>query len=246
MKEKKNISSHQTLYKLCHPQKSSTGMLLFTHANTTGRSMCVCVWVHARTLCSRGARVYVMSRDEITVDWLSHTVHSVPLWTHTHTHVAVGPASTHIIKDTHTYTPTLFPADWLSSCLSDVFFFFFYLNNITSWACVWLVCTCVCVRICVCLEVVHLSVCACVCVLSLGKCFGGSYIFTTLQGFSKNWDTASSCSCVCLKCQRERERPGERGTEMKKEVFDKEIKTSEKTIRGWFYCIIKNKTYCIL
>ena len=166
MKEKKNISSHQTLYKLCHPQKSSTGMLLFTHANTTGRSMCVCVWVHARTLCSRGARLYVMSRDEITVDWLSHTVHSVPLWTHTHTHVAVGPASTHIIKDTHTYTPTLFPADWLSSCLSDVFFFFFLSQQhyqlgmcvtcvylcVRAYLCVSWSCAFKCVRLRVCAE----------------------------------------------------------------------------------------------
>lgn len=113
-----------------------------TRTYTAGKSVfaCVCGFVHVRTLCSRGARLYVMSRDEITVDWLSHTVHSVSLWTHTcgcwgikHTH-----------NQRHTHTHLLFSQ--LTGCpLVFLMSFFFYLNKFTSWAFVWH-CMCWCVR----------------------------------------------------------------------------------------------------
>lgn len=74
-----------------------------------------------------------------------------------HTHVDVRTASTHIIKDTHTqtYMPTLFPADWLSSCLSDVFFLF---QHYQLGMCVTL---CVFVCACKCLECFFECVCVC-------------------------------------------------------------------------------------
>lgn len=61
----------------------------------TKKNVCVC------TFCSIEAILYAMSRDEITVNWLSHTVHSIPL---EHTHLDVEAASVHIIKSTHTHT----------------------------------------------------------------------------------------------------------------------------------------------
>lgn len=164
MKEKNNISSKLFINCIILKNPVPVGSRTHTHTHTTGRSGCVCVWVHARTLCSRGARLYVMSRDEITVDWLSHTVHSVPLWTHTcgcwagkHTH---NQRHTHI----HTYS---FPS-WLVVLLSFWRLFFFISTTLPAGHVCDIVCTCVYVHLCVCLEVVRLSVCVrlhvCLCV----------------------------------------------------------------------------------
>lgn len=200
------------------------------HTHTTGRSVCVFVFGCTRALCAPEGPDY-MSCREMKSQWIDFLTQCT-VFPCGHTHVAVGPASTHIIKDTHIH-PYSFPS-WLVVLLS---FFFFYLNNITSWACVWhCVYLCVCASLCVSSTCAFKCVCApacvsvCVCVLSLGKCFGGSYIFTTLQGFSKNWDTASSCSHVCLKCQRERDKERE-GLRWRKTCLTKRLKL-EKTIRG--------------
>lgn len=146
MKEKNNISSKLFINCIILKNPVPVGSRTHTHTHTTGRSVCVCVWVHARTLCSRGARLYVMSRDEITVDWLSHTVHSVPLWTHTcgcwagkHTH---NQRHTHI----HTYS---FPS-WLVVLLSFWRLFFLFQQHYQLGMCVTLwVLVCTCIFVCV-------------------------------------------------------------------------------------------------
>lgn len=146
MKEKNNISSKLFINCIILKNPVPVGSRTHTHTHTTGRSVCVCVWVHARTLCSRGARLYVMSWDEITVDWLSHTVHSVPLWTHTcgcwagkHTH---NQRHTHI----HTYS---FPS-WLVVLLSFWRLFFLFQQHYQLGMCVTLwVLVCTCIFVCV-------------------------------------------------------------------------------------------------
>lgn len=150
MKEKNNISSKLFINCIILKNPVPVGSRTHTHTHTTGRSGCVCVWVHARTLCSRGARLYVMSRDEITVDWLSHTVHSVPLWTHTcgcwagkHTH---NQRHTHI----HTYS---FPS-WLVVLLSFWRLFFLFQQHYQLGMCVTL-----CVLVCTCIFVCVLKLC---------------------------------------------------------------------------------------
>lgn len=150
MKEKNNISSKLFINCIILKNPVPVGSRKHTHTHTTGRSVCVCVWVHARTLCSRGARLYVMSRDEITVDWLSHTVHSVPLWTHTcgcwagkHTH---NQRHTHI----HTYS---FPS-WLVVLLSFWRLFFLFQQHYQLGMCVTL-----CVLVCTCIFVCVLKLC---------------------------------------------------------------------------------------
>lgn len=105
------------------------------------KKLCVFISECTCSLCSTEARVCVMSGNEITVDWLSHTERSVPLWTHT-CGLLVLP-SKHIIKDTQ----ELFsPADWLSSCLFLYLFFCFIFNhrNSPSYVCVYVIFISVC------------------------------------------------------------------------------------------------------
>lgn len=97
------------LFQLCadHSQRKSNSF------NLKYKKTCVC------TFCSIEAKLYAMSRDEITVNWLSHTVHSIPL---ERTHLDVEAASVHIIKSTHTHIlfsqltgcPLAFPTSFFS------------------------------------------------------------------------------------------------------------------------------------
>lgn len=109
------------------------------------------------------------------------------------------------------------------------------------------VCTC---SACKCLECFSKSLC--VCVLSLGKCFGGSYIFTTLQGFTKEWDIASSCSSVFKVSvkraaeghERERERKrGRKGRESDSEQLVKGTTTGDKVMEEK---ITQDELRCVL
>lgn len=147
MKEKNNISSKLFINCIILKNPVPVGSRTHTHTHTLQDGVCVFVFGCTRALCAPEGPDY-MSCREMKSQWIDFLTQCT-VFPCGHTHVAVGPASTHIIKDTHTYTPTLFPADWLSSCLSDVFFFYF--NNITSWACVWH-CEYLCVRASLCVS----------------------------------------------------------------------------------------------
>ncbi len=119
--------------------------LWYTH--TAGKCVCVCVCARACvctcTLCAPEGPDY-MSCREMKSQWIDFLTQCT-VFPCGHTHVDVGAASTHMIKDTHTqtkthtqthrhththththithtHTPTFFPADWLSFCLYDFFF----------------------------------------------------------------------------------------------------------------------------
>ena len=63
----KGISSHQTLNKWHYLKNSKPGWTL-PGTHSLQEKVCVGVFVYVCTLCSTEARLYVMSRDEITVD----------------------------------------------------------------------------------------------------------------------------------------------------------------------------------
>lgn len=96
----------------------------------TKKHVCVYFLLHrGQTIC----HVKRWNHCELT---FSHSAQYSP---GTHTSGCWGSKRTH--NQIHTHTHTLFPADGMSSCLSDIFLFFFSnLSNITSWACA---CTCI-------------------------------------------------------------------------------------------------------
>lgn len=151
-----NLQMHTDIYKCVY------------HTQSLQEGLCVCLCAHF--VLQRGHTICHVERNHSGLTF-SNSAQCSPV----DTHVDVGPASTHIIKDTHTHTPTLFPGDWLSSCLSDIFFFFLISATLPAGHVCDIVCICVYLS-CVCLPV---------CVLSLGKCLNSSYIFTALQGFTK-------------------------------------------------------------
>lgn len=108
--------------------------LSYTHRHTLSHTHklrkvveCECVYVHA--LCSRGATLYAMSRDEITEDRLSQTAHSVPLWTHMS---MLGQQDMHARM--HASPRCLFFTSWV--CVS----------TLCAFACIFPVFACMCVR----------------------------------------------------------------------------------------------------
>lgn len=116
------------LFQLCadHSQRKSNSF------NLKYKKTCVCVYF----LLHRGQTICHVKRWNHCELTFSHSAQYSP---GTHTSGCWGSKRTH--NQIHTHTHTLFPADGMSSCLSDIFLFFFSnLSNITSWACA---CTCI-------------------------------------------------------------------------------------------------------
>lgn len=116
------------LFQLCadHSQRKSNSF------NLKYKKTCVCVYF----LLHRGQTICHVKRWNHCELTFSHSAQYSP---GTHTSGCWG--SKRIHNQIHTHTHTLFPADGMSSCLSDIFLFFFSnLSNITSWACA---CTCI-------------------------------------------------------------------------------------------------------